>query len=265
MGHNGVWKQQKCLDKITEGGGSVMNTERFIDQNLKLVNNHHNRVMLLWPMLIWTVCFKCSLDACTPFSKWMEDFFSTQQYCYLPASNLSEKIERRLDVSFTVKTQKLLFYFCLKWGRFHTGWKHPTVSGARVYPNHFIRCCALERWRMSQMTWIFVCFCKACNYGTVVWRSERMDDAVCHTAMSHSWPWLRCGLDQGFQRLQIQIRAGLLEQVQSTEARLVSMTQSIHRQHTRHAQHDAWRSFCGWHWGRKLPQLLIWGFFWPQV
>lgn len=170
-----------------------------------------------------------------------------------------------LDVSFTAKTQKLLFYFCLKWGRLHTGWKHPTVSGARVYPNHFIRCCALERWRMSQMTWIFGCFCKACNYGTFVWRSERMDDAVCHTAMSHSWPWLRCGLDQGFQRLQIQIRAGLQEQVQSTEARLVSMTQSIHRQRTRHAQHDAWRSFCGWHWVRKFPQLLIWGFFWPKV
>lgn len=92
MGHNGVRKRQKCLDKITGGGGSVMNTERFIDPNLKLVNNHHNGVTLLWPMLIWNVCFKCSLDACTPFSKWMEDFFSTQQYCYLPASDLSEKM-----------------------------------------------------------------------------------------------------------------------------------------------------------------------------
>lgn len=128
-------------------------------------------------MPIWIVCFKWSLDACTPFSKWVGWKTSFQHNRTVIYEHQICQKKWMLDVSFTVKTQKLVFYFCLKWGRIHTKnreMKHPTVSGARVYQNDFIMYFALERWQMSQMTKIYVCFCKACNCGTVVRRSERM-------------------------------------------------------------------------------------------
>lgn len=65
MGSN---QERKHFNKITEEGGTVKKTERFIDQKRRLVNKQHNKVTV-WPKLIWTVSFKCSLDARSPVPK----------------------------------------------------------------------------------------------------------------------------------------------------------------------------------------------------
>lgn len=177
-------------------------TERFIDQNLKLVNNHHNKVTLSWAMLLWIVCFKkCSLHACTPFSKWAE-WKTSFQHNRVYQHQIRNKW--RLDVPFAAKTQKLLFYFCVKWGRLHTKNSEMKTSHCKT--------------RTRLPSWFYYVFCfgtmtdesndidlclflqspanMGLLYGTQKgWWSAPEDDVVCHTTVWHSW----CGRDQGLQ------------------------------------------------------------------
>lgn len=182
-------------------------TERFIDQNLKLVNNHHNKVTSSWP----TVCCsglcalkKCSLHACTPFSKWAAWKTSFQHNRTVIYQHQIRK-KWRLDVPFAAKTQKLLFYFRVKWGRLHM--KNSEMKTSHCEPRtslpswfHYVFCFGTMTDESNDIDLSLFLQSPAIVgllYGTQKgWWSAPEDDVVWHTTMWHSW----CGRDQGLQR-----------------------------------------------------------------